>query len=159
VDLVLEPARSYRLVARVTEERPTPVTAPLSSGGVTVRGGFSFRDATSCGGKKIVSIRPEPTATSLAIRFAPVPFDARPDPVDASLRVSRATLSNPVLTWQDVSAPGYRVLRCATRQGPCVPAAYADATGNAYTDPGAAPLPGESIWYVVKAVNACKAGS
>ena len=99
-----------------------------------------------------------PTTTSLAIRFAPVPLDARPDPVDASLRLSRGALGSPVLTWPDVSAPGYRVLRCSTSHGPCQPSAYADAAVNGYTDTAATLQPGGALWYVVKAVSECAAG-
>ena len=157
VDIVLEPGRSYRLVARVTEERPTTIAAPVVSGDVTIRGGLSFMDPSSCGGKKLVSTRVEPSKTSLAIRFGPIPSDSRPDPVDASLRLSRTALGSPILSWQDVGAPGYRVLRCSTREGACTPGTYANATGDAYTDPAAFPQPGESIWYVVKAANECAA--
>jgi hypothetical protein len=157
VSIVLEPDRSFRLVARVTEERPTTITAPLAFGGVTLRGGLSFKDLSACGGKKLVSAHPVPTTTSLAIRFAPVPLDARPDPVGASLHVARGTGGNIVLAWQDVPAPGYRVRRCLTTTGPCQPAVYADATVNGYTDTTVTLLPGEALWYVVNAVNECAA--
>ncbi len=158
VDVVLDPGRSYRLVARVTEDRPTTIAAPVAAGGITVRGGISFKDASPCSGKKTVSASLEPTRTALAIRFGPLPADSQLDPVGASLRLSRTTSGKPLLSWQDVSAPGYRVLRCPASAGRCVPEALADATGNGYTDPDVTLLPGESFWYVVKAVNACAAG-
>ncbi len=158
VDIVLEPARSYRLVARVTEERPTTIAAPVASGGVTVRGGLSFKDSNPCSGKRPVGAPPEPTRTSLAVRFGPAPLDSRLDPVDASLRLARAAVGDTVLSWQDVSAPGYRVLRCLASAGACTPGAHVNAKVNAYIDPDVTLQPGESFWYVVKAVNGCAAG-
>ena len=158
VDIVLEPARSYRLVARVTEERPTTIAAPVGSGGVTVRGGLSFKDSGPCNGKKAATASLEPAKTALAIRFGLVPLDSRSDPVEASLRLARAARGRPVLSWQDVGAPGYRVLRCSASAGACTPEAYIDVTVIAYTDPDVTPRPGELLWYVVKAVNGCAAG-
>ena len=157
VDIILEPARSYRLVARVTEERSTTIAAPASSGGITVRGGLSFKDSSPCSGRKALHAPLEPTKTSLAIRFGPVPSSLEIDPVGASLRVSHAENGASVLGWEDVSAPGYRVLRCIARAGACVPEAFADAYVNAYNDPDVTLLPGESFWYAVKAVNECAA--
>ncbi len=157
VDIILEPARSYRLVARVTEERPTAIAALASSGGITVQGGLSFRDSNPCSGRKALHAQLEPTKTSLAIRFGPVPSNSQLDPVGASLRVSRTTNGASVLSWADLSAPGYRVLRCSARAGACVPEAFADADVNAYHDPDATLPPGESFWYAVKAVSECAA--
>jgi hypothetical protein len=158
VDIILPPGHSYRLVARVTEDRPTAIAAPITADGITVQGGLEFRDQTGCNGLRAANASADPTETALAIRFGPVPTNTDLDPVGASLRLSRDANGEPVLSWADVGAPGYQILRCSATAGACAPRTHADSAGPVYADPDVTPLPGESYWYVVKAVNGCTAG-
>jgi hypothetical protein len=158
VDIILEPGHSYRLVARVTEDRPSTIAAPITADGITVQGGLEFRDQTGCNGLRAANASADPTETALAIRFGPVPSNTDLDPVVTSLRVSRYANGEPVLSWADVGAPGYQILRCSASAGACTPTVHADSAGPVYADPDVTPLPGESFWYVVRAVNGCTAG-
>ena len=70
LSVMLEPGRYFRLVARVTDLRTSPITAPFLTGPLTVNGGLSFQDLSPCTGSNVVAAVPDPTATSLALRFA-----------------------------------------------------------------------------------------
>ena len=158
VDVILEPRRSYRLVARVSEYRATTIAAPYAAGAINVQGGLFFNDAAGCGGMQAAQASTNAAKAALAIRFGPLSPDSRTDPVGPSLRLSRDAGGSPRLSWQDSRAPGYRILRCSANPGPCLPGVHAVSGSNAYTDTDVSPLPGESFWYSVKAVNGCAAG-
>ena len=68
-NLVLEPGRTYRLVAAVAETRATPVSAPVGTGAVTVNGGLNFIDASPCTGANVEAASLDLSAVALALRF------------------------------------------------------------------------------------------
>lgn len=70
-DVVLEPGREYRLVARVTELRATPVAAPLMTGPVELLGGLSFQNNTPCSGAMVEAAAVLPSQMFVAFRFSP----------------------------------------------------------------------------------------
>jgi hypothetical protein len=49
-DLVLEPARAYRLVAHVDRFRNAPITGPATVAGITLLGGLAFTNPVPCDG-------------------------------------------------------------------------------------------------------------
>ena len=157
VDIALQPGHAYRLVARVTESRTTTIAAPVTSSGLTVLGGLSFRDQNGCTAQRTVAALADPTKTALALRYATVPADTRLDPVGPSLRLWRDAAGTPTLTWRDAGAAAYRVLRCSASAGPCAPALLGQTSGTAYADGDVTPAPGEAFWYQIRAINACQA--
>lgn len=157
-NIVLDPGRWYRMVARVTEYRLTTIAAPAASGPITVHGGLSYEDQSGCNERRVAHADVDATRTALSIRYGVVPSSTQVDPVGSSLRLSRDESGKPNLDWQDAGAPGYQILRCAPVKEVCTPEPYASSAVNTYTDSDVTPLPGESFWYRVKAVNACTAG-
>lgn len=155
VDLALEPGRLYRLVARVLDTRPTTIAAPLLEGPLAVLGGTSFADVDPCSGTQVAEASLDPSATSLSIRFAPLPATSDPDPVGGSLVLHREVEGRLVLDWQEVGAPGYQILRCETAGGPCEPTLHGATIDSEYVDEDVNPPAGEQFWYLVRAVNAC----
>ena len=65
----LEPGRVFRLVARTTSFRGTPITAPVASGSVRVTGGLRYVDATPCSGAAAAAAVVDPSTVYLAVRF------------------------------------------------------------------------------------------
>lgn len=155
VDFVLQPQREYRLLARVRKYRTSAIAAPLVEGPLTVLGGAYFADPDPCSGGQVASAPLDPSATSLSIRFAPLPANTDPDPVGQSLVVDRDVQGRPVLGWQEVSAPAYQVLRCDATAGSCAPTLLDTALESGYVDESATTSP--QLWYLVKAVNKCTA--
>ncbi len=156
-DLVLEPQRVYRLVARVRGFRPTSIAAPLAAGALTVLGGTYFTDTLPCTGTEVVSAIPDLSATSMAIRFAAVPASLVQDPMGDLLRLQRNPGGSAMLGWQDVGAAAYRVRRCTRAAGPCLPATLETIVDNDFVDDATIEA-GELFCYLVDAVNACTAG-
>jgi hypothetical protein len=156
VDIELERGRAYRLIARVTESRPAPVAMPATTDGITVLGSLSYNDPNPCNGLRAAAAAIDATAAALVFRFRAVGSGAQSDPLGASLRLSPVSGDLSELSWMDVGAPGYRILRCSMTGGPCAPQAYAESSANDYTDPQV-PVPGEAFWYTV-AVDACATG-
>ncbi len=154
-DIVLAPGRSYRLVARVSEFRPTAFQAPMTHGPVTVQGGLFFSDTAPCTGLGVAEAALDPEGTALAIRFRSAPGDPT-DPVGRSLRIDRAGQA-PDLRWQDLGADGYEVLRCSATSGPCTPEIYAATGANTFLDTDSNGAR-ENYWYLVGAVDGCSAG-
>jgi len=155
VDLILEPQRRYRLVARATQTRGSSTTGGAAgAGGLTVGGSIVYDDAAPCSGAVVVLPRPDPRSSALSIRYAPVPADGGLDPIGDGLAL-RLEQDLPVLTWPDIGAGGYHVLRCSAATGPCGPAPVAATTLPGWTDDRPSPDPGEILWYQVRAVNAC----
>ena len=154
---VLEPGRSYRLVAKVTEYRVSDLPASDAVGGLTVGGGVLYRDQSGCNGRRAAGAIVDGARTALAIRFAPAPPSLDPDPVGASLLLEKDASSQTVLRWQEVGAAGYEVGRCTAAGGPCTPVRHATTVAPTHTDGAGSPAPGELLWYAVKAVNACTA--
>jgi hypothetical protein len=98
----------------------------------------------------------DPTAVSIAVRFGGVAADTSLDPVGSSLRLGRSS-PGAILTWADVGAPGYLVLRCLAGVDACEPSFHASTPMNTWTDP-TIPPPGRMLWYLTKAANECAAG-
>ena len=69
VNQLLEPGRVYRLVAYVDRLRPTPVSAPVATGSVTVRGGLSFQDLDPCSGANVEAAAVDASQVYAAFRF------------------------------------------------------------------------------------------
>lgn len=69
VSFQLLPRRHYRLVARVTELRPSPIAAPVQDGPVVTRGGLSFQAVDSCDGALVEQAVVDSAAVQLALRF------------------------------------------------------------------------------------------
>ena len=73
VDVVLEPGRNYRVVARVTSFRHTNVSFPISTGVVEATGSLSFRDLDPCSGNSVANLPTLPIRTYMALRFSETP--------------------------------------------------------------------------------------
>jgi len=69
-NLRLEPGRQFRLVARVSHLRPTPINAPEVDGNLTVHGGLSFLDMSPCDGIALTAATVDPSQVYVAVRFA-----------------------------------------------------------------------------------------
>jgi hypothetical protein len=67
-NFLLQPGRHYRLVARVTELRGSPIVGPVVSGPLTIHGGLSFRDLDPCSGQDLLAAVVDPTQVYLAVR-------------------------------------------------------------------------------------------
>jgi hypothetical protein len=74
-NIVVDPGRVYRMVARVTSQRSTSIVGPVATGGVTVTGGIAFVDTTPCAGGILPFVTPDPTRVYLAFRFSEDPID------------------------------------------------------------------------------------
>jgi hypothetical protein len=62
--------------------------------------------------------------------------------------------SNVALGWAaSAGATSYRIRRCTSSAGPCVPAPIAASPTNSYQD--GVRLDGDSYWYLVDAMNSC----
>lgn len=68
-ELVLEPGRIFRIVARVDSYRVTPVTTPWIGSGVSVNGGLHFTDANPCSGAAVETASLESGQVYLAVRL------------------------------------------------------------------------------------------
>ena len=73
LDVTFEPNKVYRVVARVTALRATPVVAPVVTGNVTTNGGLSFTDATPCSGAGAAAATLDAANVYLALRFRDEP--------------------------------------------------------------------------------------
>jgi len=67
-EIVLQPARIYRLVALVTELRATPIPGPSYQEPVKLRGGVSFVDTDPCSGVAVVAAELDTHSAFLAVR-------------------------------------------------------------------------------------------
>ena len=72
-DLPLQGDRDYRLVARVTEQRGSPLAAPWSQAGLTVEGGLSYDDAEPCSGAAAAGASLDVGTVPLAVRVTGAP--------------------------------------------------------------------------------------
>jgi len=79
LDFVLEPGRTYRIAARVSQLRATPIAGPISDGVVTTTGGLSFQDASPCDGVAIAAAVADPTQLFVSLRFRGEPAGAWAD--------------------------------------------------------------------------------
>jgi hypothetical protein len=71
-DTLIEAGRDYRLVARVTELRATPIAGPIPHGGVTVWGGVNYQDGAPCLGGAPATADVEAGNIYLTMRFGAV---------------------------------------------------------------------------------------
>jgi hypothetical protein len=69
--LALQPERIYRVLARVTESRTTPISGAVMKGGVLLTGGLAFQDANPEDSLEVVDASVDDTAVPLALRFRP----------------------------------------------------------------------------------------
>ncbi len=77
-DLRLKPNRIYRLVARVTELRTTPLVDDGAGTGVVLTGGLSFADPTPCSSTDVSAAIIDPNRVPLTLRYstlAPNPWE------------------------------------------------------------------------------------
>ena len=79
VDFTLAPNRVYRIVARVTQLRATPIAGPVVDGVLTTNGGLSFTDTTPCSGANVAGATVDAGNVYLAIRFRDEPTSAWAD--------------------------------------------------------------------------------
>ena len=70
VDLLLEPGRTYRLLAKVDALRGTPITGPVTDGPITTQGGLSFVDATPCDDVEVLAAGIDSGQVYLSARFS-----------------------------------------------------------------------------------------
>lgn len=70
-NLVLEPGKVYRLLARVETLRATPITGPVNDGALTTRGGLSFQDGTACDATEVLAATVDASQVYLSARFSP----------------------------------------------------------------------------------------
>jgi hypothetical protein len=158
-DVVLEPGRSYRVLARVLEQRNTAIDGPVDEGPVRIQGGIGLADPATCDGAGALEAPFDRTVTGIAFRFGTVPADTSLDPVGTSLVLGKDGARRPVLGWADVGAAGYVVSRCRTgADPPCTPERHAVTTLPTWTDLDEALAPREMVWYLAAAVNECTAG-
>ena len=69
-NVILDPGKTYRIVAKVTETRSTSITAPVATGALTVNGGLSFTDSLPCLGLNVSGAILDLNAVSMAVRFS-----------------------------------------------------------------------------------------
>jgi len=69
--VVLLPQRVYRVLARVTESRTTPISGAVAKDGVLMTGGLAFQDANSADSLEILDASVDDTAVPMALRFRP----------------------------------------------------------------------------------------
>ena len=70
-NVLLEPGKVYRVFAAVTESRLTAIAGPVTTGGVTVLGGFSYTDLNACDIDPVVTA--DPSFVPMALRFSEDP--------------------------------------------------------------------------------------
>jgi hypothetical protein len=156
-DVVLEPGREFRLLARVTERRSTTIAGPVTDGPIRVLGGIGTGAGATCDGAAALVAPIDPTAVAIAFRFGTVPASTDPAPLGSSLVVGADSRRHAVLTWDEIGAAGYSVARCRTTSGPCLPERHAFTTDARWTDPDDGPAPGETLWYRTVALSECAA--
>jgi hypothetical protein len=156
-DVILEPGREYRVVARVRSYRATTIAAAVDDGPIEVLGGLSYQDEAPCNGVAVTTAAESPTQAFLALRFNAAGIGSeQADPLADSLKLDKGP-SGVTLEWLGLTGvAGYEVLRCDAAGGPCVPVGYAAADQNTYTDPDAT---GDLLWYKVRALRDCTAAS
>lgn len=156
-DVVLEPGREYRVVARMRNVRATPIAAPIDHGPLQVEGGLLFLDPSPCDGVAVSAATPSPTELYLALRFDPAGIESeQADPLAEGLRLQREA-SEIRLEWPMLDGvAGYEIERCDATGGPCIPQSYANSNGNSYGDPDA---DADLLWYRVRALRDCSAAS
>jgi hypothetical protein len=74
IDATLEPGRTYRIVARMSTLRATPITGPIVQGPITTHGGLSFQDSTPCDGAGVAAAPLDPGAIYLSARVRTDPL-------------------------------------------------------------------------------------
>jgi len=79
VDFTLQPNRVYRIVARVTQLRATPIAGPVVDGPFTTNGGLSFTDTAPCSGANVAAAPVDIGFVYHAIRFRAEPSSAWAD--------------------------------------------------------------------------------
>jgi hypothetical protein len=114
MDTVLEPGKVYRIVARVLDERPTPITAPVSNGPVDTTGGLSFQDSTPCTGAGVANATLDPANVYVAVRFRIAPSGAWADFGHALAGVT----GDPVLTGNGTLQAGDTISLDLTNANP-----------------------------------------
>ncbi|MBM3985395.1 MAG: VCBS repeat-containing protein, partial [Planctomycetes bacterium] len=72
LDLVLQPGRRYRLVAKVTSFRVSPA-APQAPGPLLVNGSLNFRNDVPCNGAAVVGAPADSSRALVAVRWAEEP--------------------------------------------------------------------------------------
>lgn len=68
-NLLLEPGRTYRLVARVESLRATQITGPVTDSVVTTHGGLSFQDSAPCDPTEVLAAGVDASQVYLSARF------------------------------------------------------------------------------------------
>jgi len=76
LDVTLAPNRLYRIVARVTQLRASPIAAPVVDGAFTTNGGLSFQDATPCSGAGVAAAPLDLGNVWISVRFRDEPSSA-----------------------------------------------------------------------------------
>ena len=76
LDVTLAPNRLYRIVARVTQLRASPIAAPVVDGAFTTNGGLSFQDATPCSGAGVAAAPLDAGSVYVSVRFRDEPSSA-----------------------------------------------------------------------------------
>ncbi|MCP3980736.1 MAG: VCBS repeat-containing protein [bacterium] len=150
--VVLEAKRNFRLVARVSAFRASPLAASPNAEPVRVDGGVTFVDGMPCDGSPGAVTSPNPSLTYLSFRYATAVPQGEFDSVGDSLRLSLQPQSKPVLSWEEIGTPGYEIRTCDATAGPCTPIATSLSLSSPHVDD---PPPGAMLWYSVQAVNAC----
>jgi len=152
-DVVLDPGRSYRLVARVETYRATSIAAPIDHGPIEVTGGLLYEDPDPCTGQVAATTPESASETFLALRFDPAGIASEePDPVGDTLTLSRQG-TQAVLHWPDVpQAAAYEVLRCSAEAGPCVPQTLLTTIEAPYVD---GDVTSDHVWYEIRAARTC----
>ena len=109
--IVLDEDREYRLAARVTELRESPVPGFLPPALVTVLGGTSYADPDPCTGTASAAAVVDPAAVPLAIRYsenadAPVSTPEAAAPAAARFLATRPNPSaGPAVVTFELPAP------------------------------------------------------
>jgi FG-GAP-like repeat len=69
-NLLLEPGKTYRLLAKVDSLRGTPISAPVIDGPLTTHGGLSFQDGTPCDDTEVLAAGTDSSQVYLSLRFS-----------------------------------------------------------------------------------------
>jgi len=72
-NFILQPGRTYRLIARVSAFRPSPIQGPVDHGSFSITGGLLFQDSSPHSGSGVVGASLDSSQVYLAVRVATDP--------------------------------------------------------------------------------------
>jgi len=104
VGVVLQPDRTYRLVARVQQYRASPLVTPATPDGLRVTGGLRYVDTDPCSGAAVETAPASLQSQYLAVRYGPAETIGGPD-LDGDGMVGTTDLLIMLAAWGDCAPP------------------------------------------------------